>query len=69
MIKEVLCNNDNIGDMINYFKSISGDQEYTGLNLIVGGWSVHLLECEASVMTYMLRNLNETAQQPNSLYT
>ena len=42
-------------DMINYFKNISEGAEFTGLNLIIGAWCVHLLECEAGPMMRILR--------------
>ena len=58
-----------LGDMINYFKNISEDAEFTGLNLIVGAWCVHLLECDAVTMTKMLKSLHESASQPNSIYS
>jgi hypothetical protein len=46
--------------MINYFKNISEEAEFTGLNLIIGGYCIHLLECEAPTMMRMLKSLNET---------
>ncbi len=52
-------NNILIEDTTNFFKSISGDQEFTGLNLIVGSYSIHLLEAESPVINKMLHSLNE----------
>lgn len=54
--------------MTNYFKLISDEEEFSGLNLIIGSYCIHLLECEAKTMTKMLRKLNETALAPSSIY-
>lgn len=54
--------------MTNYFKMISGDQEFTGLNLIIGSYSIHLLECENIIMKKILRALSENIVNPNSVY-
>jgi hypothetical protein len=45
--------------MTNYFRNISEDQEFSGLNLILGGYAIHLLECESHVMNKMLKSLND----------
>eukprot|EP00347_Sterkiella_histriomuscorum_P014035 403362408 len=55
-------------DMNNYFKNIAGDQEFTGINLILGTYCIHLIEAEASILNQMLRTLNEYVHQPTSPY-
>mmetsp|Transcript_27040 Transcript_27040/g.26101 ORF Transcript_27040/g.26101 Transcript_27040/m.26101 type:complete len:252 (-) Transcript_27040:40-795(-) len=56
-------------DISNYFKNLSEGAEFTGLNLLIGPWCLHLLECDSVTVMKMLTALNETAQQPNSLYS
>jgi hypothetical protein len=55
-------------DMTNYFKALAEEDELGGLNLIIGPYNIHLLECDAKVSLNILRKVNETASQPNSLY-
>jgi len=52
-------NNLIIEEMKNYFDSVSDGQEYTGLNLVIGGYSIHLLEGEGPLAWDMLKALNE----------
>lgn len=54
--------------MTNYFKSISGDHEFTGMNLILGTYCIHLLEAENVILNEMLRTLNEYTAHPNTPY-
>lgn len=63
-----VVHNNCIEDMTNYFKNLAGDAELTGLNLILGGYSVHLLECEGTLMNKILRTLNEYSQQASTPY-
>ena len=58
-----------IEDMNNYFKNMSGDNELTGLNLILGSYCIHLLEAESPLMNSMLRQLNDYSQQAGSPYS
>ena len=53
--------------MTNYFRNMAGDQ-LTGLNLILGSYSVHLLECEGTLMSKILKTLNEYSQQTTNPY-
>ncbi len=43
--------------------------EITGLCLILGSYSIHLLECEAPMMNKIMYSLNDLQQQPGSLYS
>lgn len=45
-------------EMTNFFKSISGDGEFTGLNLILGSYAIHVLEGETHTVNIMLTNLD-----------
>jgi hypothetical protein len=54
--------------MTNYFKSITEDQEISGLSLILGGYCVHLLEGEHSLINKILKELNQAIHLPNSIY-
>lgn len=45
--------------MTSYFKTIAGDYEFTGMNLILGNFSLHLVEGEALVVNHILTSLNE----------
>lgn len=45
--------------MNTYFKNLSNDYEFTGLNIIVGAYSIHLLECEAPTMMNILRHIED----------
>lgn len=44
--------------MTNYFKSISGDHEFSGLCLLLGSYAIHVLEGDAPVVNSMLRELD-----------
>ena len=50
--------------MTNYFKTIAGDNEFTGMNLILGTFSLHLLEGDALVVNHILTALNEYSHSP-----
>jgi len=45
--------------MTNFFKSISEGGEFTGLNLVLGGFAIHVLEGETPVVNKMLTALDE----------
>lgn len=48
-----------IEDITNYFKGYSNEGEFTGLNLILGSYSIHLLEGESHLINTILKGLNE----------
>lgn len=48
-----------IEDTTNFFKGLSDGSEFTGLNLILGGFAIHVLEGEAAVVNKMLQALDE----------
>lgn len=54
--------------MTNFFKNASGDHEFSGLNLILGSYCIHLLEGESFIVNSMLKSLNELSHQPNNPY-
>ena len=56
-------------EFTNYFKAAAEDDDFGGINLIVGSLSIHLLECEPKTMLKILRKVSETAGQPNSGYS
>ncbi len=47
-----------IEDQTNLFKNISEGADFSGLNLIIGGYNIHLLEAEGTVLNKILNNLN-----------
>ncbi|CDW74898.1 UNKNOWN [Stylonychia lemnae] len=55
-------------DMTSYFKNIYGEQEFSGLNLILGSYCIHLLEGENVLVNMMLKTLNDYQHQSNSPY-
>ena len=57
-----------IEEMTNYFKGIADSQEFTGLNLILGGYSIHLIECEQNLVNKILRSLNDLLLSAQTLY-
>ena len=61
--------NLSIEEMINYFKQMSDFGVFSGLNLIINNYCIHVLECEASVMLNILKALNETANLSGSIYS
>ena len=63
-----ILDNVSVEDMTNYFKQAAGEAEFTGLNLILGSYSIHLLECENVIMNKILRSLLEYMNMPNTPY-
>ena len=58
-------------DTTNFFKQLSDDEEFSGLNLIIGSYSIHLLEGESAIIGKILAKLNQVLiqhQQSNGLY-
>lgn len=54
--------------MTNYFKGVGEDGDFSGLNLILGSYSIHFLEGESSLVMKILTSLNEYSQQPSNPY-
>ena len=49
-----------VEDITNYFRKVAEDREFSGLNLILGGYCVHFLEGEIPVVNFILNNLNQS---------
>ena len=48
-----------VEDTTNFFKGLSEGSDFTGLNLILGGFAIHVIEGETQVVNKILTALDE----------
>ncbi len=55
------------GNMNNYFKQLT-EEPVTGLKIIIGSLSIHLIEGEQQAVRKLLRNINQHMHGPTPFY-